>query len=338
MDLPIALPTSASLTARLVQGLEREREAQAILRRVLGNAKIPTDLPSSTFGWMTKFPDLASVHADIRTLNGGTFCTSLVLGPALAWSATQPWHEEVQWHHYLKAWPLAMLLLRRDLHALQAMTLAWELMAPLWSQLSPINQRFALAQWLNNDRVAPSWEAPWFTKDEIPIRATLWCALLNAVQTMPDAWSTCHTAFAQSLLNSSTWNQEALLVHILVSPLSPTDKCRIACAADACVLSKVPVQTALLPLLPRNEQERLAMLPWVHAAGWPGKQSRLTYMNHEAIQANKTTVQVYCPVLYTSLVNVVAREDWLHPTRLRATVGAMNACDALELPMNWEAA
>lgn len=338
MDSPIALPTPPSLTTRLVQGLEREPRAQAILRRVLGNAKIPNDLPPSTFGWMTKFPDLASVHADIRKLNGGVFCASLVLGPALAWSATQPWHKEVEWFHYLKAWPLTMLLVRRDHHALQVMVLAWELMVPLWSQLSPFHQRLALDQWLNNDRVAPSWEAPWFTKDEIPIRAALWCTLLNTVQGMPNAQDACHAAFAKSLVHSSTWNQEALLLHILACALNPIDKCRIACAADACVLNKLPIQAALLPLLPPNEQERLAMLPWVHAAGWPGKTSRLTYMNHEAIHANQATVQAYCPVLYASLVNVAAKDDWLHPTRLRATVGAMNTGDALPLPLNWETA
>lgn len=338
MDFPARLPILASLTTRLVQELEREPQAQAILRRVLANANIPTALPPSVFGWMARFPGLARVQRDVQNINGVSSCVPLVLGPLLAWSATQPWHEEVRWQHYLKAWPLAMLLGRRDHHALETMVLAWESMTPVWSQLPPDKQHLALAQWLDNDRVAPSWEAPWFTKEELPVRAQLWSILLDMAQGVPTASDACHTAFSRSLLNSSTWNQEALLVHILNGSLNPSDKCRIACAADACVLSTMPVQAALLPLLPPDEHERLALLPWVLPAGWPGKKSRLTYMNHEAIHANKATVQNYCPVLYASLANVVAKDDWLHPTRMRATVRAMTPGEPLPLPLDWEAA
>lgn len=342
MDCPqnAILVDPAFLAHRLVEGLEREPQAQAILRRVLGNADVPSYLPPSVFGWMRRFPALKEVHHAMGLLDGEKACVPLALGPLLVWASRQPWHEDVQWEHFLAAWPNAMLIQRRDPHALHTMVLAWQLMKPTWTQLPLEYQRLTMKHWLDNERVAPTWEPPWYTKDENLIRAQLWSVLMDTAQNMPDptALNICHSAFERSLLSLNTWHQEEMLLHVLASPLDLANKCRLACGVDARVWHDTRIQKVLLSVLPRSEVQRLAMLPWVLPAGWPGKKGRLMYMQHEAVHANKTTVQNYCPTLYATLVDVVAKEDWLHPTRMRSTVALMSAADTLPLPLNWETA
>lgn len=318
----------------VLRALDQTPDAHAVVRRILAK-KLNERLPMTVLSWMQRFPSLSPIYDRLLHVQiDGVETKRGVLGicPILVWASRQTWASEVLWRHYYQTLYAGCA---GGIHVknLGVMIALMKVQLPLMPYLTPESRVQLVTPWFSTNSLLWQSFLRWNKGDVYTATANAWAALGMLVQQIPgNALSLWSRRVGDSLRQQDTWHQSNMVATLLASNLDNTLKCQSACGADSGALRYDHTSQALLEVLPPDEVERANMLPWATPVGVQRKNSQLTYMLHEAANENSQMMQIFCPSLYSVLVNMLPSNDWATKATVMQYVKQMSALDTLALP------